>query len=91
MNAAGLFCFNQITGELRRRFRDHAASLYLVGDGSSRLLGQRAYQHWPAPKLVFSVPVQRLNDPIPGRPAQYGIDVSPHMRASIQRFDSLSS
>jgi hypothetical protein len=51
MNAAGLFCFNQITGGLRRWFRDHAASLYLVGDGSGRLLGQRAYQHWSAPKL----------------------------------------
>jgi hypothetical protein len=25
--------------------------VYLVGDGSGRLLGQRAYQHWSAPKF----------------------------------------
>ena len=38
-------------GRLLRRFRDHAAFVYLVGHGSGRLRGQRAYQRWSAPKF----------------------------------------
>jgi hypothetical protein len=51
MTATGAILFQSNYGRLPRWFRNHAAFVYLVGDGSGRLLGYREYQPGSVPNL----------------------------------------